>query len=180
VEAAAEVFPKTDWQRCVVHFYRNVFSHVPNGKVAEVARMLKAIHAQESLSVDVGRCETQTHRIDQMGQAAIPGDGPAAQPRKAGGGSLRTRSAATDSKAKVRKTRCTISLPRLVRREGRTQSGHKSVTETFSLKTHVTVSPWIEEKFMVARGGTERPTRGFSGRRLPAWRAGELAHPLSP
>jgi putative transposase len=31
----------------VVHFYRNVFSHVPNGKVAEVARMLKAIHAQE-------------------------------------------------------------------------------------------------------------------------------------
>lgn len=26
VEAADEVFPKTDWQRCVVHFYRNVFS----------------------------------------------------------------------------------------------------------------------------------------------------------
>ena len=47
VEAAAEVFPKTDWQRRVVHFYRNVFSHVPNTKVAEVARMLKAIHAQE-------------------------------------------------------------------------------------------------------------------------------------
>lgn len=48
VEAASEVYPKTDWQRCVVHFYRNVFSHVPNGKVAEVARMLKAIHAQEN------------------------------------------------------------------------------------------------------------------------------------
>jgi len=47
IEAAGEVFPKTDWQRCVVHFYRNVFSHVPNSKVAEVARMLKAIHAQE-------------------------------------------------------------------------------------------------------------------------------------
>jgi len=47
IEAVAEVFPKTDWQRCVVHFYRNVFSHVPNGKVAEVARMLKAIHVQE-------------------------------------------------------------------------------------------------------------------------------------
>jgi transposase-like protein len=48
VEAAAEVFPKTDWQRCIVHFCRNVFSHVPNTKVAEVARMLKAIHAQKS------------------------------------------------------------------------------------------------------------------------------------
>jgi putative transposase len=31
----------------MVHFYRNVFSHVPNGKVAEVAHMLKAIYAQE-------------------------------------------------------------------------------------------------------------------------------------
>jgi len=47
MEAAAELFPEAAWQRCVVHFYRNVFSHVPNGKVAEVARMLKAIHAQE-------------------------------------------------------------------------------------------------------------------------------------
>src|SRR3569833_447157 len=48
VEAAGEVFPQTDWQRCAVHFYRNVFSHVPNGKVAEVARMLKALHAQKN------------------------------------------------------------------------------------------------------------------------------------
>src|ERR1700742_1485074 len=48
VEAVGEVFPQSEWQRCAVHFYRNVFSHVPNGKVAEVARMLKAIHAQES------------------------------------------------------------------------------------------------------------------------------------
>lgn len=48
VEALAEVFPDADWQRCVVHFYRNVFSHVPNGKVRQVAAMLKAIHAQES------------------------------------------------------------------------------------------------------------------------------------
>jgi len=48
VEAVAELFPQSDWQRCAVHFYRNVFSHVPNGMVAEVARMLKAIHAQEN------------------------------------------------------------------------------------------------------------------------------------
>ena len=26
-EAAAEVYPESAWQRCVVHFYRNVFSH---------------------------------------------------------------------------------------------------------------------------------------------------------
>jgi transposase-like protein len=31
----------------MVHFYRNVFSHVPAGKLREVALLLKAIHAQE-------------------------------------------------------------------------------------------------------------------------------------
>ncbi len=34
--------------RCTVHFYRNVFSVVPKSKVKIVAKMLKAIHAQES------------------------------------------------------------------------------------------------------------------------------------
>ena len=32
----------------MVHFYRNVFSHVPSTKVREISHMLKAIHAQES------------------------------------------------------------------------------------------------------------------------------------
>ena len=31
-----------------MHFYRNVFSVVPKSKVKIVAKMLKAIHAQES------------------------------------------------------------------------------------------------------------------------------------
>lgn len=48
VESVSDYYPEADWQRCTVHFYRNVFSHVPNGKVKQVALMLKAIHAQES------------------------------------------------------------------------------------------------------------------------------------
>ena len=48
VESAAEFYPDARWQRCSVHFYRNVFSHVPAAKLREVALMLKAIHAQES------------------------------------------------------------------------------------------------------------------------------------
>jgi putative transposase len=47
VESAAEHFPEARWQRCVVHWYRSLFSHVPHEKVREVAAMLKAIHAQE-------------------------------------------------------------------------------------------------------------------------------------
>ena len=61
VENFADFYPEAKWQRCVtgvptdrsssvgwvVHFYRNVWTAVPTGKVKEVAAMLKAIHAQE-------------------------------------------------------------------------------------------------------------------------------------
>jgi putative transposase len=48
LEAVGEVFPDAKYQRCTVHFYRNVFSVVPKSKVKIVAKTLKAIHAQES------------------------------------------------------------------------------------------------------------------------------------
>lgn len=48
LDAAAEVFPQAAYQRCTVHFYRNVFSATPRSKMKLVAKMLKAIHAQES------------------------------------------------------------------------------------------------------------------------------------
>jgi hypothetical protein len=35
-ESAAEFFPEAAWQRRIVHWYRNVFSHVPSTKVREV------------------------------------------------------------------------------------------------------------------------------------------------
>lgn len=47
VESLADFYPDAKWQRCVVHFYRNVFTVVPKSKVKDVAAMLKAIHAQE-------------------------------------------------------------------------------------------------------------------------------------
>jgi transposase-like protein len=47
LEALGDFYPQTRWQRCVVHFYRNVLQAVPRGKAKEVGRMLKAIHAQE-------------------------------------------------------------------------------------------------------------------------------------
>ena len=47
LEALGEFYPDAKWQRCVVHFYRNVLHAVPRGKGKEVALMLKAVHAQE-------------------------------------------------------------------------------------------------------------------------------------
>lgn len=40
VEAAVELFPAAQWQRCTVHWNRNEFARVPNNKFAEVARRL--------------------------------------------------------------------------------------------------------------------------------------------
>ena len=47
VESVGDFYPEAKWQRCIVHFYRNVFTVVPRGKVKDVAIMLKAIHASE-------------------------------------------------------------------------------------------------------------------------------------
>ena len=48
LEAVWEVYPEAKYQRCVVHFYRNVFSVDPRSKVRLVSKMLKAIHVQKS------------------------------------------------------------------------------------------------------------------------------------
>ena len=58
VESIAEYLPEARWQRCMVHFYRNVFSHVPSTKVREVSHMLKAIHAQENRAAAEEKTET--------------------------------------------------------------------------------------------------------------------------
>ena len=48
LEAVGEVFPDAKYQRCMVHFYRNVFSVVPKSKVKIVAKMLKAIQQKDA------------------------------------------------------------------------------------------------------------------------------------
>ena len=46
-EIIGEFYPACKWQRCVVHFYRNVLTCTPKGKANEVALMFKAMPAQE-------------------------------------------------------------------------------------------------------------------------------------
>jgi hypothetical protein len=47
----------------MVHFYRNIFGHLPATKVREVRHMLKAIHAQESRDA-ADRKRSQGDEID--------------------------------------------------------------------------------------------------------------------
>lgn len=66
VESLAEFYPEAKWQRCVVHFYRNVFTAVPKGKVKEVAAMLKAIHAQEDRDAAREKIAAVTEKLKGM------------------------------------------------------------------------------------------------------------------
>ena len=72
VEALGEFFPEAQWQRCVVHWYRNVFTAVPKGKVKAVAAMLKAIHAQEDRQAARRKAEDVVEKLEAMrlGRAA--------------------------------------------------------------------------------------------------------------
>ena len=66
VESASEYYPEANWQRCTVHFYRNVFSVVPRGKMRDVADMLKAIHAQEDLEAARDKARSVIEKLRGM------------------------------------------------------------------------------------------------------------------
>jgi putative transposase len=66
VEALGEFYPEASWQRCVVHFYRNVFTAVPSGKMKEVAAMLKAIHAQEDKPAAQAKAQQVVEKLQTM------------------------------------------------------------------------------------------------------------------
>ena len=66
VEALGEFFPEAQWQRCVVHWYRNVFTAVPKGKVKAVAAMLKAIHAQEDREAARRKAKDVAEKLEAM------------------------------------------------------------------------------------------------------------------
>jgi putative transposase len=66
VENLAEFYPEASWQRCVVHFYRNVWTAVPTGKVKAVAAMLKAIHAQEDAQAAKEKAQLIVEKLRAM------------------------------------------------------------------------------------------------------------------
>lgn len=66
VGALEEVFPQASYQRCTVHFYRNVLNKVPKQKRTLVAKMLKAIHAQESKEAAVAKADEVASSLERM------------------------------------------------------------------------------------------------------------------
>ncbi len=72
VGSIAEVFPDAAYQRCTVHFYRNVLARVPKSGRAAVAAMLEAVHAMESREAAEAKALAVADELERMrlGEAA--------------------------------------------------------------------------------------------------------------
>ena len=72
VAAIAEVFPQAQYQRCMVHFMRNILSQVPRARANEVGAMLKAIFAQENQAACLRKAQEVAEylRKTKLGSAA--------------------------------------------------------------------------------------------------------------
>lgn len=66
LESLGEFYPEARWQRCVMHWHRNVFSVAPKSKAKMVAAMLKAIHAQEDRAAARRKAEEVTEKLRAM------------------------------------------------------------------------------------------------------------------
>lgn len=62
-EAMKEVYPDTKYQRCMVHFMRNVLCDVPRSRSKEVGTWLKAIFAQEDRAASLKKAEEIAGRL---------------------------------------------------------------------------------------------------------------------
>ena len=65
-ESREQYYPEALWQRCTVHFYRNVWSKVPSSKMPEVIPMLKAIHAQEDREATIVKAGQVIAKLESM------------------------------------------------------------------------------------------------------------------
>ena len=61
--AAVRKVLKAEWQRCKVHFYRNVLVHVPKRSQAEVSEAMKAVFVQRDKKSAKGKAEEMARQF---------------------------------------------------------------------------------------------------------------------
>ena len=66
LESIPEVFPEARYQRCTVHFYRNVFTVIPRARMDDVAKMLSAIHAQKDKAAAREKAAAVVDKLREM------------------------------------------------------------------------------------------------------------------
>jgi len=67
LESASELFPEAKWQRCMVHFFRNLMTKIPRNKLVTVMPLLKATYAQEDKDATQKKVEDVEQKLRDMG-----------------------------------------------------------------------------------------------------------------
>ena len=67
LESASEVFPDAKWQRCMVHFFRNLMTKIPRNKLASAMPLLKATYAQEDKEATLKKVADVEQKLRDMG-----------------------------------------------------------------------------------------------------------------
>ena len=70
LESVAEVFPEAKWQRCMVHFFRNLFTKIPRSRMSAAVPLLKATYAQEDRESTLQKTEEVERKLRNMGLKA--------------------------------------------------------------------------------------------------------------
>ncbi|MEM9446151.1 MAG: transposase [Verrucomicrobiota bacterium] len=140
VDALTEVFAKTLWQRCMVHFYRNVWKVIPQSKIGEVSALLKAIHAQHKTQLIIQKLKAmklaQAAKVlekgieDTFSFYAFPREHPIY---------LRTNNPLERIMKEIRRrTRVVGSFP----------DGHSALMLACARPRHITSSKWGQKRYL--------------------------------
>ena len=147
LEAVGEVFPDAKYQRCTVHFYRNVFSVVPKSKVKIVAKMLKAIHAQESKEAAQEKAVSIAAKLREMKLLSA-----AKKVEDSVGETLTYMDFPTEHWSRIRTNNLTERVNREIRRRTRAigafPDGNSALMLVCARLRHVAASEWGSKRYM--------------------------------
>ena len=145
--AVNTVFSEAKYRRYTVHFYQNVFTVVPRGKVKLVAAMLKAIHAQEDPKAAEEKAEAVIQRLNEMKLFEA-----AKKVRDSVGETLTHMMFPREHWKKIRSNNAIERLNREIRRRTRVMGafpdGHSALMLVCARLRYMESSMWGQKKYM--------------------------------
>ena len=147
LESIPVVFPEVKYQRCTVHFYRNVFTVTPKTKMKQVTLMLKAIHAQESKEAAQEKAASIAAKLREMKLLSA-----AKKVEESVGETLTYMDFPTEHWSRIRTNNLTERVNREIRRRTRAigafPDGNSALMLVCARLRHVAASEWGSKRYM--------------------------------
>lgn len=147
LESIPVVFPEAKYQRCTVHFYRNVFTVTPKTKMKQVTLMLKVIHAQESKEAAQEKAASIAAKLREMKLLSA-----AKKVEESVGETLTYMDFPTEHWSRIRTNNLTERVNREIRRRTRAigafPDGNSVLMLVCARLRHVAASEWGSKRYM--------------------------------